>query len=110
MSKALITESSLTNIGNAIRAKLGVQTTYKPNQMPDAIMSIPSKLGTKNITTNGTWAASADNLDGYSSVVVNVSGGGGAGRCPRSEQTSQFDYGTFLSTISWTCTAVEQTD
>ena len=34
-------------------------------------------LGTKTITQNGTYAASGDNLDGFSSVTVNVSGGGG---------------------------------
>lgn len=29
-------------------------------------------LGTKTIATNGTYAASGDNLDGYSSVTVNI--------------------------------------
>lgn len=29
-------------------------------------------LGTKNISENGSYSASADNLDGYSSVNVNV--------------------------------------
>lgn len=33
-------------------------------------------LITKNITQNGTYNASSDNADGYSSVDVNVSGGG----------------------------------
>lgn len=32
---------------------------------------------TKTITQNGTYNASSDNVDGYSSVTVNVSGGGG---------------------------------
>lgn len=32
-------------------------------------------LGTKSITANGTYNASSDNLDGYSSVTVNVPGG-----------------------------------
>ena len=32
-------------------------------------------LTTKTITQNGTYAASSDNVDGYSSVTVNVSGG-----------------------------------
>jgi uncharacterized ParB-like nuclease family protein len=36
-------------------------------------------LTTKNITQNGTYNASSDNADGYSSVTVNVSGGGGTG-------------------------------
>ncbi len=35
-------------------------------------------LITKTITENGTYDASDDNADGYSQVVVNVSGGGGA--------------------------------
>lgn len=35
-----------------------------------------SRLITKNITQNGLYNASADNADGYSSVSVNVSGGG----------------------------------
>lgn len=34
-------------------------------------------LTTKNITANGTYNASSDSADGYSSVTVNVSGGGG---------------------------------
>lgn len=29
-------------------------------------------LGTKSITANGAYAASSDNLDGYSEVMVNV--------------------------------------
>ena len=33
-------------------------------------------LTTKNITQNGTYTASADGVDGYSSVTVSVSGGG----------------------------------
>lgn len=35
------------------------------------------EYGTKTITENGTYAAEDDALDGYSSVTVNVSGGGG---------------------------------
>lgn len=35
-------------------------------------------LITKSITQNGTYAASSDSADGYSSVTVNVSGGGSA--------------------------------
>ena len=40
------------------------------NQIPDEYI-IP-KLGSKQITENGTYKASDDNLDGYSSVDVNV--------------------------------------
>ena len=37
-------------------------------------------LTTKSITSNGTYSASSDSADGYSSVTVNVSGGGGTPR------------------------------
>ena len=37
----------------------------------------PLNLISKSITANGTYTASSDNADGYSSVTVNVSGGGG---------------------------------
>lgn len=106
MSRALITESYLTGIANAIRTKLGVPDTYTPPQMAAAIESIPTGItptGTKNITQNGThdvtqYASANVNVqpnlqsktvtengtvtpdqgyDGLSAVVVNVSGGGG---------------------------------
>lgn len=48
-------------------------------------------LTTKNITANGTYNASSDNADGYSSVTVNVSGGGGASNCVT---------GTFIGTTT----------
>lgn len=76
MANVLVRESSLEDIADAIRDKLNVQTTYKPSEMAAAIESIPSggsaTLGTKTITSNATYNASSDNLDGYSSVTVNV--------------------------------------
>ena len=42
------------------------------DSIPDALV-----LTTKTITSNGTYNASSDNATGYSSVTVNVSGGGG---------------------------------
>ena len=49
---------------------LGVTGTYEG--------SGSATLITKSITHNGTYNASSDNADGYSSVTVNVSGGGGS--------------------------------
>lgn len=40
MSKVAVTEDYLEDIADAIREKLGVQTTYKPGQMAAAIESI----------------------------------------------------------------------
>lgn len=70
MPKVLLNASTLSNIANAIRTKLGVATLYKPGQMADAITSISSggvaPTGTKNITANGT------NIDVTSYAYVDV--------------------------------------
>lgn len=42
MSKVLVTESYLTDIGNAIRSKNGSTAQYKPSEMAAAINDIPS--------------------------------------------------------------------
>ena len=42
MTNVLINDTSMTSIGNAIRSKLGVETTYLPSEMASAIQSIPS--------------------------------------------------------------------
>lgn len=76
MTKVLLTESHLSDIADAIRAKLGVQTTYKPGQMAAAIGSIPTGItptGTISITENGSV-----DVTQYATANVNVSGGGGA--------------------------------
>lgn len=54
-------------------AKLVIGAT-KTNAVPAIVkeVSTPSVLGTKTITTNGTYNASSDNYDGYSSVTVSV--------------------------------------
>lgn len=106
VQQVLVTPTYLEDIADAIRAKLNVETEYKPGQMAAAIASIPTGItptGTKSITQNGTHDvtqfASANvsvqpNLqsktatqngtvtadqgyDGLSSVTVNVSGGSG---------------------------------
>jgi hypothetical protein len=43
----------------------------------DIVVDVEPNVGTKSITKNGTYVASTDGYDGYRSVVVNVSGGGG---------------------------------
>lgn len=39
-------------------------------------VNVQPVLGTKRITENGTYTASSDNLDGYSSVTTDVPKGG----------------------------------
>ena len=55
--------------------------TYDTTENNKVVVSVQggggSTLIQKNITQNGTYNASSDNADGYSQVIVNVSGGGG---------------------------------
>jgi hypothetical protein len=53
--------------------------TADPNTGFDVVdVNVPSAaLSSKTITVNGTYNAIDDSLDGYSSIVVNVSGGSG---------------------------------
>lgn len=75
-------ETYFENIAAAIKQRAGTSGSLTPAQMPQAILDIPGgttpTLITKSITQNGTYDASADNADGYSSVTVNVPSGGGA--------------------------------
>lgn len=72
MANVLINEDTMTDIADAIRAKKGVNTTYKPSEMPSAISSITgSASGTINITQNGV-----SNVAGYAYANVQVSEGG----------------------------------
>lgn len=70
----LTTDTDLTAVADAIRAKVGVQGALMyPDDYIDFIGELVKPTGTKSITENGT------NIDvaQYSKVNVNVSGGGG---------------------------------
>jgi len=60
VSKKLISDSILTAIANAIRTKRGTSVQYKPSEMANAILSIPTGGG-GGITPAGTLAITENN-------------------------------------------------
>ena len=80
-----ITSNGTYNVENkssvAVNVPSSVSGTVEINQNGTGIdvaqyayadVSVSPNVGTKSITTNGTYTASSDNLDGYSSVTVDV--------------------------------------
>lgn len=108
MGNVILEESSLSDIGDAIRSKLGVETTYLPREMAAAIESISvtdltsadegkvvvessgeyvlQAQTSRTITQNGTYDTTTND-----EVVVSVSGGGG----PSETQIDKILIGSF---------------
>lgn len=77
MANYKVSDTDLISVANAIRTKGGTsESLLFPDGFVSAIGNIPtgggSTLITKSITENGTYNASSDNADGYSSVSVAV--------------------------------------
>lgn len=97
MPNVLVESAFLTAIANAIRSKLGVETTYKPSEMADAIEDISSgttPTGTKeiNITSNGT---TVEDVTNYASAEINVNVQSGAS--PVIESLAITENGTYTA-------------
>ena len=99
MSIVTTNNENYAAIASAIREKLGVETTYKPAQMAEAVASITTGGGgatqTLLVTGNGSYTA-PEGVAGYSPVIVDV-----PARCARSEQVALFDFGKEQSRMSW---------
>lgn len=65
-----------STVSVAVEGDIAITDVSNTTGTTAAITGDTTELGTKTITQNGTYSAASDNLDGYSSVTVNVSGGG----------------------------------
>lgn len=77
MSNYIVSDTDLTSVADAIRTKAETNSSLVfPSGFVTAINSITTSsgpvLGTKTITTNGTYTATDESLQGYSSVTVNI--------------------------------------
>lgn len=70
--------NTLTTVNNNTKI-LNTAGKYLEGDINLTDVTAIANLITKSITANGTYNASSDSADGYSSVTVNVSGGGGTG-------------------------------
>lgn len=66
-------------------------------------ITYPSTLTTKTITANGTYNPALDGADGYSSVTVNVSGGGSSKNAQTAQSTTRATSSSYTEVISLTC-------
>lgn len=62
------------------------------NSVTVNVPQMAAVLGSKTITSNGIYDPEDDSLDGYDSVIVNVSGGGGGG----GSEFDPDDYTTYI--------------
>lgn len=85
--------------------------THDVKNYASANVNITPNLGTKYISSNGTYEASTDNYDGFSSVTVNVSGGGEGGADPLSVISQNTVGGTLHGSLmgEWTVSQIELT-
>jgi len=75
--KVLVTDSNLTAIANAIRAKLDVATTYTPAQMAEAILSIQAAGPTIVSWASGTDEEIAAMIDAAHTGTIDLRQDGG---------------------------------
>lgn len=80
MAKVLVTESYLTSVGSAIRAKNRTNRTYLPSEMASAIEELKTEadlfISSKTFSENGSYSPLSFGLNYFSDIVVSVSGSG----------------------------------
>lgn len=87
-----ITTNGTYDVAQYASADVKVETSTEPIE--------PPILAIKTITENGTYNAEDDGADGYSSVIVNVAGGGGSDDLNKLIQNTATSITVNLPTIS----------
>ena len=77
LNRLLETKNGLREIINAKGVSVSEDDTF--NSYIDKVAAIPSDMAEATITANGTYRASDQGIDGFSSVIVNVDTGGSGG-------------------------------
>lgn len=77
LDRLLETKNGLREIINAKGVTVSEDDTF--NSYIDKVAAIPSDMAEATITANGTYRASDQGIDGFSSVIVNVDTGGSGG-------------------------------
>lgn len=77
LDRLLETKNGLREIINAKGVSVSEDDTF--NSYINKVAAIPSDMAEATITANGTYRASDQGIDGFSSVIVNVDTGGSGG-------------------------------
>lgn len=109
MSKVLVTDTSLSDIADAIRAQNGGAATYKPGEMAAAIVAIPTSGSSSDITLQAKTATPSENsqtivpdsgYDGLSSVTVGAISSSYVGSAVTQKAAATYTPGTADQTIA----------
>lgn len=92
-------EGDITLVDTTTSQAISISDVSNSTGTTAAITGTVPSYGTKTISQNGTYNASTDGYDGFSSVTVNVSGGGGT-----PSQTQHSIYFEFSDSTNTTLT------
>lgn len=84
-------EGDITLVDTTTSQVISISDVSNSTGTTAAITSTVPSYGTKTISQNGTYNASTDGYDGFSSVTVNVSGGG-SGTPSQTQHTIYFEF------------------
>ena len=103
-----VTQMDVTGDTVTAATLLSPQTAHGADGEQITGTAVEKTLTTKSITANGTYAASSDEADGYSSVTVNVSGS--SMNVQTAQSTTRVASTSYTKTASLTCSKTGKYD